>query len=71
MAEQNLKDDTRFLLGQIDAKVDLLLARDETTAKRITFLERKYWIAVGLGGAMLLLLGKSDLAAAFAHVFVG
>lgn len=54
--EQPPPHGVHFLLGALDAKVDILLAREAENAKRIRWLERKYWIGVGLGLAMLFLV---------------
>lgn len=57
-----MSDDVQRTLGQIEAKVDILLARSDAYDKRISAVEKRVWYASGasaiVGFIATNLLGK-------------
>lgn len=57
-----MSDDVQRSLGQIEAKVDILLSRSDAFDKRIAAVEKKVWYASGASAVLAFLathlLGK-------------
>lgn len=63
------RDSIHFLLGNLDAKVGDLLAREKTNSTRIDTLERRFWLGLGAVVALLYMTGGhgfGELVKAFA-----
>jgi hypothetical protein len=52
-------------LGRLESKVDILLARDADTEKRLAAVEKKQWWAAGVAAGLMGLIVKWPALAAF------
>jgi hypothetical protein len=66
-----IDEDVHFKLGRMESKLDMLLSREVGNSKRISMLERRYWIGLGVGATLLLMLSSpTEKLNAFLRLFL-